>query len=260
MKAMVLYFSGTGNTLYVVNRIKGILNKENCATQIHSMEEEVIINPDEFDLLILGSPKYYEYPVLDFIKYIKRNLPTNKKTIPTMFFCTQVSPLETNFNEIEYILEKKNYKLIVSKSIPIANNMIIFNSFPLTEQKKVSHNLEQLDRELPYLLTCLMTGEVKKEKPNSFLGGICRLSGYSFTKLFQWFAVKYSSTDACTGCGVCARKCPKKNIVMQDQRPRFGNDCIFCMRCINRCPSNAILYNNKACNQYSLKKTMKENT
>lgn len=250
MKVLLLYFSGTGNTLYVVNKISEVLRKRNYLTEIHSIEEKIKINPSDFDILILGCPKYYEYPVLDFIHYIKNCLPVSQKTMPTMMFCTQVAHLKTNFDEIEKILTHKNYKLLVTKSIPLANNMVIFDTFPLTEPEKVKENLNQLDEDLRPLLTALMTGREMKEKTNQLFGLVCHLSGHIFTSLFARFFVKYSSCDACTGCGLCAKKCPKKNIVIKEKHPQFGRNCIFCMRCINICPSNAILYQNRQCEQY----------
>lgn len=250
MKAYLLYFSGTGNTYYVAKKISDMLNKRNCFTEIHSIEEKLPMIADSFDILILGCPKYYEYPVVEFIKYIEDHLPINHKKIPAMMFCTQVAYLETNFNEIEKILKKKNYKLIVTKSFPIANNMVIFDSFPLTAPEKVNENLIKLEGEIKYLLTCLMTGKESKEKTKVLFNQATYVSGYLFTKLFAWFGVKYSTSNSCNGCGLCAKKCPVGNIKMHHKTPQFNKNCIFCMRCINGCPNNAIQYNHKTCKQY----------
>lgn len=250
MKALILYFSGTGNTLYVSKRIGEVLNQRNYETEIHSMEENIDISTIEFDLLVLGCPKYYEYPVIHFIKYIEENLPVSKKTIPTMMFCTQSSSAVTNFDYMEKILKGKNYKLVVSKSIPIANNMVIFQSFPLTTPEKRQENLNQFETEIKDLLSCLCTGRESKEKTKPINGVLSHISGSIFTKGFAWFGVKYSTSNACVGCGLCAKKCPVENIDLVSKKPKFSKKCIFCMRCINICPYNAILYNKKPCNQY----------
>lgn len=250
MKACIVYFSGTGNTEYVAKKISTIMNELKCETELHSMEEKEKIDSSNFDLLILGCPKYYEYPALEFISYLKKRLPISKKPIPTMIFCTQAAHLETNFKPVERILKEKNYKLIVSKSFKVANNMVIFNAFPLTDNEKIQSNLKKVDRELRALLVQFMKGKEVKETSNIVFGAVSYISGVVCTKLFSKFGMKYSTTAECTGCGLCARKCPKSNITLYKKRPKFGKNCMMCMRCINICPTHAILYNNKQCQIY----------
>ena len=252
VKALILYFSGTGNTKYVANLICDEMKNLNFETEIHSIEDEFTIVSDSYDMLVLGSPKYYEYPPLYFMEYLKRSLPMCKNSIPTMMFCTQVSPLTTDFKGIEKILRRKNHRLIVEKSFPIANNMVIFSSFPPTDLKKVEANIKDMQSQIVPLLSEFSSGIVSKEFPNWFLAVAEQLVARFCTGTFPVFAMKYSTSVQCTGCGLCAKKCPKGNIAMRDGRPVFGKKCMFCMRCINLCPANAILYNDKKCSQYKL--------
>lgn len=66
--------------------------------------------------------------------------------------------------------------------------------------------------------------------------------------IYPWF-VKYSmspkpfhATDACVGCGLCSRTCPMDNIIMEERRPRWGDDCALCLRCYHVCPHHAVAY------------------
>ena len=46
-------------------------------------------------------------------------------------------------------------------------------------------------------------------------------------------------TEACGGCGMCARKCPTGAIPLQDPRSTDAARCILCMRCVAICPRKA---------------------
>lgn len=47
------------------------------------------------------------------------------------------------------------------------------------------------------------------------------------------------ATKACTGCGLCAEKCPTEAISKQNPKKTDGKACISCMRCVSLCPHGA---------------------
>lgn len=66
---------------------------------------------------------------------------------------------------------------------------------------------------------------------------------YPWFKRFAMSPKPFHATDSCTGCGLCARRCPLGNITMNDdRRPCWGNDCALCLRCYHTCHTAAVQY------------------
>lgn len=52
----------------------------------------------------------------------------------------------------------------------------------------------------------------------------------------------FYATDACDGCGLCARDCPARTIRLESGRPVWSDHCYQCLRCLHACPRQAIQY------------------
>lgn len=96
--------------------------------------------------------------------------------------------------------------------------------------------------------TARIAGEVARreavERVNE--GGAALLKSVAANWGFNRFARAtrpFAATDACVGCGRCARECPSGAIGMADGRPSWREgSCYMCLRCINECPEAAIQY------------------
>ena len=51
---------------------------------------------------------------------------------------------------------------------------------------------------------------------------------------------KYSTGNNCSQCGICAKVCPADNITVANTKLSFGEKCISCLSCIHNCPQKAI--------------------
>lgn len=56
--------------------------------------------------------------------------------------------------------------------------------------------------------------------------------------------------ELCSGCGLCVRICPEKNISMPKKKAIMGKACEFCQRCRGFCPTEAICFPGKPRERY----------
>lgn len=250
MNILILYFSGTGNTKAVAQELQSALIRREHTVELHAMEDHDYPSSFPYDYLIIGFPKYYEYPVLYGLDYLNQNLIKGNSKIPTMAYCTQSGDSKTDFSGLEKILKRKNHILTTAKSFPYANNLMIFSMFQPTPTDQIESNVATIKAEIEPLLDSFLSGKERKENVTWWQSFLYRLTAVLFTRAMPIVGMKFSASDECINCKLCAMKCPRKNIKMVHDRPEFGKHCIFCMRCINSCPKNAILYNKKKFVQY----------
>jgi len=61
-------------------------------------------------------------------------------------------------------------------------------------------------------------------------------------RTLKTMAENFWATEACSGCSICVRICPRDNIRMENGRPVWGDDCEMCHACIQWCPSEAVQF------------------
>lgn len=61
--------------------------------------------------------------------------------------------------------------------------------------------------------------------------------------------------DVCDGCRICIEQCPMHNFTLEDGKAHTNGKCTACYRCVNKCPKKAItLSGDKVGEQYRIEK------
>ncbi|MEE1133166.1 MAG: 4Fe-4S dicluster domain-containing protein, partial [Methanobrevibacter sp.] len=49
----------------------------------------------------------------------------------------------------------------------------------------------------------------------------------------------------CSNCQVCVRVCPRGNIELTDEGPIIGDNCDFCLGCVQHCKNHVLTINDE---------------
>ena len=110
MKVLLLYFSATGNTRYVMHVLAEKLMAHHALVSCLDMEENDHIT-ESMDYLVIGYPKYCEKVPPYVETYVRNCLIKQPVEIPTLLMTTQVGPTKVCTHPLKKILKEKNVKL-----------------------------------------------------------------------------------------------------------------------------------------------------
>lgn len=248
---ILFYFSGTGNTKLVANKIAKDLDIE-----IKSMEENLnfLDYIKEKETVIIMYPVYYSTPpiiVRDFIK--KHEVCFENKQVMSI-----VSQMGFS-GDGAYVLNEylpPSSKLIYSRHINMPSNISNLPVIAYWEKifcnLKINHALKKAKK---------ISSEIKNNnlitQGNTKFGnklGLSQRKGGLAKENKNRSSVWID--DSCIGCGICEESCPVNNFYIDNNKAESKGLCILCTRCENLCPEKSIrvFINKKVKHQYRLPK------
>ena len=235
MTSLDLYFfSGTGNTLLVAEKLAETFLKNKIDMNTYKIENSDPKKIDPKKTIGLAFPVAMQstYP---FIWNFINNLPNVDGTeifmVDTLhaFSGAIVAPLKK-------VLKKKGYKTIGAKEIIMPSNLRKKIN-PKEDKIKIAQGLKTAE-EYAYSL-------INKRAEWKSVPLLPHIFHYLVTRKYLWNYMKElgkkfkTDRGKCTKCKICMEICPVKNIIIPDF-PEHQKKCELCMRCIMFCPTGAI--------------------
>lgn len=254
LKAAIVYFSGTRNTLKVTEMFKDRLIEIG-----HNVDLVDITKHNNklknYDLFIIGSPTYSKVASRKITEFIDQNIDYDlNKNKDFITFVTHSWDQVYGHIVLRKHLEKKGFKVMGSQAFLMPNHFYMMQKEKNTEQEK-KKMLEDAKNKVNLLLETYLRGDTLNDRKSN----VKRVVNEQMYKMLNksWiptFAQKYLKVDEnkCTLCKVCVKQCPSKNIEIKDNRISFNDKCLACARCFNICPHNTYIVNNKPCEQSKL--------
>ena len=241
---MILFFSGTGNSNYVAKRIADALGDAlvNLNDRIKASDTSSV---ETGERVIIVTPTYaWRIPrvVRDWL--LKTELHGAKQVWFVMTCGSEIGNADKYNREL---CAEKTISCMGTAQIVMPENYIAMFSAPQADKARqiVAKAEPSIDRAIAAIQSNQPFVPTRNNLYDRFMSGPVNPIFYKFFVKADAFTV----SDACIGCGQCAKRCPMNNVTLKDGKPVWGRNCTHCMACICYCPVSAIEYGKKSVGQ-----------
>ena len=232
----IVYFTGTGGTALAAQTLEGELEKQGVHTKTAELFRDSMPANEEGDTLIAMFPVYAAdapSPVKKWIKQLSE-VKNAKACVVSVSGGGEISPNTACRKRTVRRLRKKGYDVFGEYMLCMPSNFI-----EPTDEKTAVRLINILPHKCAVIAEKIAGGITVRKKAHPIDHVLLPL--FSMEKLgSKVFGKKLSADDGCNACGLCAKKCPRGNIKMSEGKPKFGWECVICMRCVYSCPQNSI--------------------
>lgn len=245
---MIFYFTGTGNSRHVAERIGELIGDSNIKN-IADYYDDVVNAKDFFINVDDKEPLGFVCPVHSWgvAKSMKRFLQKTKinyggKKIFAILVCgDNCGKAREQLQEALWKHSHLRCDFVCSVQMP--NTYIVMKGFGTDPDELAAQKLAAAEKQLPEIADAIING---KPYDHYVVGTHPFLKGRIVYPLFMAFTLsdkQFYADDKCISCGQCVGNCPERNIRLNSQkRPEWLGHCVKCLSCIHRCPKQAIQY------------------
>ena len=233
---MIFYYSGTGNSKYVAKMLGDLLDDEVVSANEFIKGRKAAIVKSEKPYVFV-SPVYVSAPARIFEDFVHCGCFDGSKKVYFIMTCAGgmgACPAYTAR------LSENKFEFMGCAQVEMPQNYLVF--FTTKEKDECDRIIAEAEPKVKALAALIAE---EKPFPDSGMKKWELISTEMIiAPYYKWFmtAKKFSVSDECIGCGLCAKSCPLNNIQLVDKKPVWGDNCTHCVACINRCPKHAIEY------------------
>jgi len=232
-----VYFSGTGNTRFCIEKFCSYYN---CSGPFSIEDSGAVEAIERSDEIVLAYPIYFS----NTPKVVKDFILSNKScfTKKRIFIIATMGLFSGDGAGCGARLLEKCGAIIIGGlhiKMPDCIGDVKALKKPLAQNQQLVINAEQ---KIMQAVKALKHGKPAREG----LGFFYHVAGLLGQRLwFYWKTMRYTdklniTENVCVGCGKCVSLCPMKNLTLSNHKASAAGKCTMCYRCINSCPNKAI--------------------
>jgi ferredoxin/protein involved in ribonucleotide reduction len=232
----ILYFTSTGNCLYIAKRIGGEL------LSIPWLQKENRYEIDD-DMVGIVVP-VYGFDVPRPVRFYLKNARIKAEYV--FLVMTYGNMAMAAAGQMRKLLAANNTHLHYAAEIKMVDNYLplfeIAKQLEIQNDKDIMLKIDAIAADIAGKKHCMpkhtwfekMVSNIVSSYYASEKGG----------RLMNKAVQNFTMNSSCNGCGICRNVCPMGNI-SGSEKPAYLNKCEFCLACIHHCPQNAIHLNNE---------------
>jgi len=237
MKTIIYYFTGTGNSLAAAKKVAESLGDTGLVPIASLAKTADTITPDAGRVGIVCPVYFSGLPAMVAAFAERLDLSGAKHTFSVVTHGGGGGSAALRQLD-EILIDKAGRGLDAGFAVSMPGNYILMYASPAGEKR--DRILAAADAELEAI-----AGRIRQEEkvnlPSAPLTRLIRAVMYPrFRSRVHGEDRRFTVTEACTSCGICAAVCPAENIEMVDGRPVWNHRCELCCGCIHLCPAGAI--------------------
>ena len=238
---MLFYFSATGNSKYVADKIARNERDRLISIPEAISEKSFVYTLGEYEKVGFVTPTYF-YGLPTIIPYFIERLELNN--IKGNYFyhvLTCGSKTGEAGESLNKALQKKGCTLSARYGVRMVETYIPM--FKIPNEMKVRHFLDEAEEQINIICKAIQNcayGDQNTVK-GLFARGKTNLAYplYVYGRRTKRFKVN----ENCIKCGLCERVCPCQAIEVNEYGPVWKQKrCVQCLGCLHRCPVQAIRY------------------
>lgn len=236
------YFTGTGNSLRIMNACKALFEEQGHQVELSSVTTGKPVGQSSdilgfcFPVYAFGIPRVGRH-------YLENITPfTKKQKVFVLITAGGADEAGFTFEECRKILVKKNCEVIYTEAILMPSNWTVSMNPPTQDEARliIEKGVKQ---------TGIIVSNILKGVYNQHVFNVPKRYGtfkfYRDYYLFKLLGIHnlwrlFSTYDTCNSCSGCVKVCPTGSITLINHKPQWSSSCEQCMRCVNYCPQQSI--------------------
>lgn len=243
---MIFCFSGTGNSRIVADHLQNALGDE-----ILRLPPGLMLHPEKVRQTVKDGRIIWVFPVHGWnLPHVTRRVIseaeiTSKEPVKHYMVCTCGDDIGNTHLQWRKLIEARGWQACSAFSVQMPNIYVMLKGFDVDSPDVTQAKLNAMPERVANIADFILChpDEVKDDVVRGSCPWLKTAVLYPLFRAFFFDHKKFGSTDACIGCGLCARNCPIQNITIENGRPAWREECIMCLRCYHVCPRHAIRWN-----------------